>query len=102
MIPTWATTAVNLAGIYLVIGCVLGPLMVWGASSRLDSAVSASTFGFRLMILPGSILLWPILLGRVIRGRGTPPEEHNAHRDAAARGSTDPTSVLAAAESERA
>lgn len=67
---------------YLVFGLVFGTVFVLFIAQRLDPAVPGSTWGFRLMILPGVALLWPLLLLRVARGR-TRPIECNAHRTAA-------------------
>ena len=68
---------------YLVLGAVFAVPFALFLAQRLDPAVPGSTWGFRLMILPGAALLWPVLLWRVL-GRRTKPEECNAHRAAAA------------------
>ena len=42
-----------------------------------------STWGFKLMIIPGAMALWPLMLKRWISKSSAPPEEKNAHRIAA-------------------
>ncbi len=70
---------------YLVIGVLFGlPFVIWGVG-RVDPAAKAATPGFRLLVLPGSVALWPLLANRLVRRRTAPPMERNAHRRAAAR-----------------
>lgn len=52
------------AGVYLAIGVVFAPLFAWRGANVIDQAAAGSTWGFRLMILPGAAALWPILLRR--------------------------------------
>jgi NAD(P)-dependent dehydrogenase (short-subunit alcohol dehydrogenase family) len=42
-----------------------------------------SDWGFRVLILPGTILLWPLLARRWMKGVHEPPEENSPHRYAA-------------------
>lgn len=64
---------------YLVLGALFGVVFVAGLVSRVDPAATGSSLAFRITILPGCVLLWPLLLARVLRGR-TRPIERNAHR----------------------
>jgi len=54
-----------------------------GGQRRVDAAAGGASLGFRLLITPGLIALWPVLLRRSLTGDGMAPREHNAHRDAA-------------------
>ena len=36
---------------------------------RLDPAAQAGTWGFRVLIVPGTVLLWPLLVARLLRAR---------------------------------
>lgn len=68
---------------YLGVGLLFAvPFVLFGVE-RVDPAARGATWGFRLLILPGTAALWPLLLGRLVRRRGAPPEERNAHRVAA-------------------
>jgi len=62
----------NLLSGYAVIGLLFAIAFVATGISRLDPAAKGSGFGFRLIILPGVVALWPLLLARWIReGRRT-------------------------------
>jgi len=66
--------------IYLAIGFFVGTALISFGLSRVDSETSGSGLGFRLVILPGVIALWPLLLRRTIRGGGEPSLQKDPHR----------------------
>ena len=77
----WLAQAVSFLIIgYTIFGVVFAIYFVSSGVNRVDSSAKGSTMGFRLIILPGAVLLWPLLLGRIVRGITDPPEERNAHR----------------------
>ena len=69
-------------GLYFGIGLVFALLFAWRGTAAIDPAAREGTLGFRLLIVPASALLWPLLLVRWAR-RSPPPVERNEHRDAA-------------------
>ena len=73
----------GLAALYLGIGLVFAIPFVLMGVQRLDPHARHGSWGFRLLILPGTMALWPLLLGRWLKGVSAPPEEHNAHRQPA-------------------
>jgi len=73
---------VRLLGIYCIAGLLFAPFFAFKGVQRVDPAAAGGTLGFRLIILPGVVALWPLLALRWLRG-GRPPAERNAHRDAA-------------------
>lgn len=77
---TWFLTAV---AIYLIIGVLFGIYFVAAGVERIDKAARGAPLGFRIVILPGTVALWPLLIGRLLRGSPSPRIERNAHRDAA-------------------
>jgi hypothetical protein len=83
--PSIARLLVSFAGGYLAVGVVFAVGFVTRGVQRLDPQARDGTWGFRLLLLPGATLLWPLLLARWRRGDRTPPEEHTAHRVAARR-----------------
>lgn len=80
-----AHVIVLVAGVYLAIGLAFALLFVTRWVGRVDPAARSGTLGFRVLVIPGSALLWPMLAGRLLRGTAEPPEERNAHRLAARR-----------------
>jgi hypothetical protein len=77
-----ARLIVLLGEIYFALGLAFAIVFAWRGAAAIDPAAREGTIGFRLLIVPGSALLWPLLLRRWVRRLPAPPE-HNAHRDAA-------------------
>lgn len=78
-----AEALLALAGIYLGLGLVFAVAFVTRGVARVDAAAAEGSLGFRLLIVPGSAALWPLLAQRWRRAHGAPPEERDAHTDAA-------------------
>jgi len=77
-----------LLGGYLACGFLFAvPFVVIGAR-QIDPHAGPATWGFRLLIIPGTMIFWPLLLARWCRGIHEPPPEENAHRCSARRGVT--------------
>lgn len=71
-----------LLGIYLACGFVFAvPFVLFGVK-KIDPHAAHGSWGFRLLIIPGTMALWPLLLRRWLKGIHEPPEECNAHRRA--------------------
>ena len=82
----WVASAfVDILAAYAGAGLLLAIAFVTTGVQRIDHAAAGSGLGFRLIILPGVVALWPVLLWRWATGRTEPPREHNAHRDATSR-----------------
>ena len=72
-----------LLGLYLACGFLFAiPFVVRGVK-RIDPHAKHGSWGFRLLIFPGTLAFWPLLLRRWLKGISEPPEERNAHRDSA-------------------
>ena len=70
-------------GIYLALGLLFAiPFALIGVK-RIDPHAAHGSWGFRLLIIPGTMALWPLLVKRWRSGVSEPPEESNAHRRAA-------------------
>ncbi|MDA8016040.1 MAG: hypothetical protein MPN21_01230 [Thermoanaerobaculia bacterium] len=78
-IATWLARALEL---YLLAGVLFAVPFAWRGAGRVDPVARDGTWGFRLLILPGTIALWPLLATRWLRGVVNPPQEKNAHRNA--------------------
>ncbi|MCP3981679.1 MAG: hypothetical protein GY716_20455 [bacterium] len=84
MNETLAGAIVSIFGIYVAVGILFAVPFVIRGVHRIDPVARKGTWGFRLIVLPGVVALWPLLLRRVMVA-SPPPEECNAHRAAAAR-----------------
>jgi hypothetical protein len=73
----WLTVSLQ---IYLAAGALFALPFVGNWVGRIDPSARGGTLGFRLVILPGVIALWPLLLRRLLTGRA--PQEHNPHEEA--------------------
>jgi hypothetical protein len=65
---------------YVVAGLLLLPWWHARGLRRLDAAAAHGPWGFRLLVSPGLIALWPWMLRRAWRARGEPAIECTAHR----------------------
>lgn len=72
-------------GVYLACGFVFAIAFALVGAKRIDPHAVHGSWGFRLLIIPGALAFWPLLLKRWMSGLKTPPEEINAHRSAAAK-----------------
>ena len=64
-----ARLLIGASAVYLGVGLLFAVAFAARWAGRLDPAAAAGTWGFRLLILPGAMLLWPLLLYRVLRTR---------------------------------
>ena len=51
--------------------------------AKIDPHAALGSWGFRVLIVPGTMFLWPWLARRWLKGVHEPPEENNPHRCAA-------------------
>ena len=68
---------VYIIGIFLALGLIFAVLFVTFGAGKIDPAAAKGTIGFRLIILPGAIVLWPWLAIRWWRA-ALPPQQRNA------------------------
>jgi len=61
----WFVGALTL---YASLGLAFGMVFVTAGVQRVDPVAQNAGIGFRLIILPGVVALWPVLLVRLIRG----------------------------------
>ena len=86
MAETIATGFVTVGGVYLLVGVLFALAFVTRGVNRLEPSAADGSWGFRVLIFPGTVALWPLLARRWLRAAGQQPEERNAHRDAANQG----------------
>ncbi len=82
---TAATWLVHLLGAYAALGLIFAVPFVSKGAGRIDPSAREGTWGFRVLIFPGVVALWPLLARRWLSGVSAPPEERNPHRSAARR-----------------
>lgn len=68
LVATWLVRA---TGAYLLIGTCFALPFAARWVNGLDEVAAHGTPGFRGLIVPGTILLWPVLLLRVLRRSAT-------------------------------
>jgi len=65
---------------YALAGTAFAAVFTVFGVQRIDRLAKGSGPGFRILIFPGSVALWPLLLRRWISGRTEPPAEREPHR----------------------
>jgi hypothetical protein len=80
MLEIFAKAIVYTMAVYVGLGLVFAVPFLWSGVQRLDSEAQGSGVGFRLLILPGVAVFWPMFLDRWRRGITEPPVETNPHR----------------------
>jgi len=68
---------VHLFEIYLALGLLFALGFVVKGVQRVDPLAQSGTWGFRLLIFPGALALWPLLLARWCSARnpGNVPQQ---------------------------
>ena len=65
---------------YMACGLVFAIPFVLVGVKKIDPHAAHGSWGFRLLVIPGTMVFWPLLLRRWATGVKEPPEECNAHR----------------------
>ncbi len=80
MAESVAVILVRLVYAYAIVGIVFAIAFVILGVQKIDHRAKSSSWGFRLVILPGVAGLWPLVLTRWIRATGEPPLEREPHQ----------------------
>lgn len=63
------TIILSLIGFYLLAGLIFAiPFLIKGVTA-IDEGATGSKWGFRLIILPGTMVFWPLLLRKWIKAK---------------------------------
>lgn len=54
----------SVLGAYLGVGVVFAPVFVWRGIGRVDPVAAHAGAGFRLIVIPGVVALWPVMAWR--------------------------------------
>jgi hypothetical protein len=57
----------TIVGIYLICGFVFALAFVFKGARVIDEGARDSTIGFKIIIIPASMVFWPLLLTKWIR-----------------------------------
>jgi hypothetical protein len=79
------TGILTLMAFYGTLGVLFALAFITVGVGQVDPAARGATRGFRLLIFPGAVALWPLLAWRWLRRTG-PPEERSPHRGPRGRG----------------
>jgi len=75
-----AVLFVDALSLYVLLGVGFAVAFVCVGVKRIDSQAVGTGVGFRVLIFPGSVAFWPLLLRRWARGNSEPPLERNPHQ----------------------
>lgn len=81
-----AAACLILLGVYFASGLIFAIPFALVGVRKIDPHAAPGSLGFRLLIIPGTMAFWPLLLKRWMGGAHEPPEECNAHRQLAPKG----------------
>lgn len=79
MTEATAELVVLCAGGYLCAGVFCAALLLVTGFKRIDPSAGNAPLGFKLIVLPGLVVLWPFMAWRWLRNDGHPPEERSPH-----------------------
>jgi len=87
-----------LFGGYLTCGLVFAIPFALVGVKKIDPHAAHGSWGFRLLVIPGTMAFWPLLLRRWFGGTHEPPEECTPHRPCSRQGGsaggTHPSTVI--------
>jgi hypothetical protein len=78
-----AEVFVDFLTVYAALGALFALVFVAAGVQRIDSQAKGSGLAFRILIFPGTVAFWPLLLHRWWRGGPDPAVETNPRRRAA-------------------
>ena len=70
---------INFVRAYVGVGIVFALVFVTFLVQRVDPVARGGTIGFRILIIPGVSVFWPLFVVRLLQGKMT-PSERTAHR----------------------
>ena len=79
-VVTWSLLAL---GLYLSIGLVFSVPLLTRWVGDLDPDAADGSWGFKVLVFPGCVALWPLLALRLRSGAAGLPAERTPHRRAA-------------------
>ena len=68
-----ATIGLNIAGIYLLLGIIFAIAFLWKGITKVDAGAKNTRFFLKLLIFPGAVLFWVVLLRKWIKSTKSKP-----------------------------
>lgn len=65
----WISLLVDAFFGYMILGILFSIWFVFVGAKKLDDGVSETPWHFKLIIIPGAVFLWVILLAKIIKRR---------------------------------
>ena len=62
-----ARFVLTLLGLYLFLGFLFTPFFILLGLNKIDEDVRGSSFWFRMIIIPGCLVFWPLLLRKWVK-----------------------------------
>jgi hypothetical protein len=62
--------------IYLLLGVLFVILFLINGLTKVDAGAHGGTIGFKIIIIPGVIVFWPVLLNKWIKANATETQKH--------------------------
>lgn len=75
-----ASVLLQVAAAYVGTGLLFALAFVVGGVQRVDPSARGAGWVFRVLIVPGTVIFWPLLAVRWAVGSMHPPTELTAHR----------------------
>jgi hypothetical protein len=75
---TIVTILFSILGIYLAAGLLFAVIFLIKGIERVDASAHGATWGFKLIIIPGIMALWPVLLNKWIKAKPVNHDETTA------------------------
>jgi uncharacterized membrane protein YphA (DoxX/SURF4 family) len=72
MILNFFLTAIS---VYLIGGIIFAVIFIVKGVDKLDESARGSSIGFRIIIIPGTVIFWPLLLKKWLDSQK--PEHHD-------------------------
>jgi hypothetical protein len=80
MLENFANSLVTIFYAYAALGALFAITFLTVGIARIDHEAKGAGRGFRLIIVPGVIALWPLLAYRWFTGITEPPPQKDPHR----------------------
>ena len=80
MFERFALLLVDALSLYALLGGLFALAFVGVGVNRIDAQAVGTGVAFRILIFPGSVAFWPLLLRRWVAGETEPPQERSPHQ----------------------